>query len=94
MVYVTKRFIIFILILITGFLILFSYFFTGSRADRLTSNEEYIKSLEEASRGKQLAGQQPLPMLSPTQATETEQAQPNNLFEELIFQIKALFKAR
>lgn len=87
-----KRTLIFIIVLIAACLILFSYFFSGSRADRLTSDDEYIKSLQEASRGKQLAGQQPLPTVSPTK--EETSHDPSNLWEEIIFQLKAVFTVR
>lgn len=88
-----KRTLMFIIVLTVTFLILFSYIFSNSRADRLTSNEEYIKSLQEASRGKQLAGQQQRPAVSGVPEQNNEE-QPSNLFEEIIFQIKALFKER
>lgn len=88
-----RRTLMFIIVLIVTFLILFSYIFSNSRADRLTSNEEYIKSLQEASRGKQLAGQQPIPTVSPTKEESTQQ-KPSNLLEEIIFQIKAVFRVR
>lgn len=93
MSHLRRRTLILILVLIVTFLILFSYIFSNSRADRLTSNEEYIKSLQEASRGKQLAGQQPLPSVSQI-PDPIQQEQPTNLIEEIIFQIKALFKVR
>lgn len=51
-----KRSLLFLIIVLVGGLILFSYFFSGSRAGRLVSNEEYLASLREASRGKKIAG--------------------------------------
>ncbi len=93
MAHLGRRTLIFIIVLIVTFLILFSYIFSNSRADRLTSDEEYIKSLQEASRGKQLAGQQPLPSISPAKE-KTFQDKPTNLWEEIIFQLKAVFRAR
>jgi len=89
-----RRTLLFIITLITAFLILFSYFFSGSRADRITSNEEYIKSLQEASRGKQLAGQQYLQSDTKINGEQIQQEQPSNLMEEIIFQIKAVFRVR
>lgn len=93
MTHIGRRTLVFILILIVTILILFSYMFTNSRADRITSNEEYIKSLKEASRGKQLAGQQPFPTVSSI-PEPIEQKRSSNLIEEIIAQIKELFRVR
>ena len=85
-----RKTILFIMVLLVSTLVLFSYIFARSRADSLISNEEYIKSLQEASRGKQLAGQ-------PSNLKDSEQIQenqPTNIIEEIIFQIKAVFKVR
>src|SRR5690606_18783790 len=90
--HLTRRFLIFIIILIGMFIILFSYFFMNSRAGSLTTNEKYMQSLQEASRGKKLAGNQTSSTLHEQPATYN--TQPSNLFEELIFQIKALFKVQ
>lgn len=79
---------------------LFSYFFANSRAGRITSNEEYIESLKEASRGRKLAGKAEIPeenMENERDRVELDEnsiSQPNNLFEELWFQLKAVFNVR
>lgn len=74
---VGRKTLILITVLIATFLILFSYFFSSSRADRLTSNEEYIKSLQEASRGKKLAGEQPVAVDSLNSQPELQLIEPS-----------------
>ncbi|QQS43633.1 hypothetical protein IPM65_05805 [Candidatus Roizmanbacteria bacterium] len=93
MAHLGRRTLLFIIVLIATFLILFSYIFSNSRAGRITSDEEYVQSLQEASRGKQLAGQKPFPSQS-TDSERIQQDQPSNLIEEIIFQLRALFTAR
>jgi|GEM_PF-2952861 len=85
----SKRVLLFFIVLIIGLVILFSYFFASTRAGRITSNAEYIKSLEEASRGKRLPGTETAD--SNREQVNAAESEPKNLFEEIILQIKALF---
>lgn len=78
---------------------LFSYFFANSRAGRITSNEEYIESLKEASRGKRLAGNTEIDGSTTEIGRDSTEMgedsfQPRNLFEELWFQVRAVFNVR
>jgi len=91
-----KRIILLLVVMVIGGIVLLSYFYSGSRAGRLVSNKEYLESLRDASRGRNLVGNNdfiPTDQSSTLDSEESIQNQnPQNLFELLLFQLKALFK--
>lgn len=85
------KILMFLFVFIAFIFILFSYFFSGSRAGTLTSNEEYMNSIRALSRNKELPGEEKNE-IQPNKETQNQAEEPKNIMEELILKIKNIFR--
>ena len=73
---ILKRVIMFLIVVIIFAGLLLNYIYRSSKADRITTNEEYLEQLKNASAGKNLPGN-----VNPTLAIQKERGPIETIFE-------------
>ena len=73
---ILKRLIMFLIVVTIFTGLLLNYIYRSSKADRITTNEEYLEQLKNASAGKNLPGN-----VNPTLAIQKERGPIETIFE-------------